>query len=62
MTYEEIKQKCKEGYKAFLPDWKGYFKWNYSKNQLMFQNGDYILDEWQLDNLLSYRSDFIFIT
>lgn len=45
-----------------LPEWRGYFKWDYSKNELYFQNGDYILDNKQLrDKGVMNRNDWYYI-
>ena len=36
------------GHTLMLPQWQGYFKWNYNKKELYFQNGDYYLNEEQI--------------
>ena len=36
------------GHTLMLPQWQGYFKWNYNKKELYFQNGDYYLKEEQI--------------
>lgn len=36
------------GHTLMLPQWQGYFKWNYNKKELYFQNGDYCLNEEQI--------------
>lgn len=58
MTFEEIEQKIRNGKIGMLPNYKGYFKWSHSLNQVYMQNGDYIklnLDEEKL------RTDFYYI-
>ena len=58
MTFKEIEQKIRNGKIGMLPNYKGYFKWSHSLNQLYMQNGDYIklnLDEEKL------RTDFYYI-
>ena len=36
------------GHTLMLPQWQGYFKWDYNKKELYFQNGDYYLNEEQI--------------
>jgi len=43
MIYEQIKDLCRHGKIGLIPNWKGYLKWDYAKNELYFQNNDYIL-------------------
>jgi len=33
------------GATLMLPGWEGYFKWDYNKKELYFQNGSYYLNE-----------------
>ena len=42
MTYEKIKKFLQKGKIAMLPNYKGYFKWNWGTNQIYFINGDYV--------------------
>lgn len=45
-----------------LPDWHGYFYWNYSTNELNFRNGNYHLDFKQLkDKGIFERNDWYWI-
>lgn len=42
--------------------WQGYFKWDFTKNELYFQNGDYYLNQQQIEDLkLSERDDWYYI-
>lgn len=43
-----------------LPNFKGYFKWDYGTKRLVFFNGDYRCDANQLD--IKNRKDFYYIT
>jgi hypothetical protein len=36
MTYKELEPKLKEGHWGKLPNYNGYFKWNFSKDELYF--------------------------
>lgn len=46
-----------------LPGWEGYFKWDYNKKELYFQNGDYYLNEEQIREMkLDQRNDWYYIT
>lgn len=62
MDYNQAKIQAQKGYTLILPYWKGYFKWNYSNNELYFQNGDYYLDNQQLiDKGIRDRDDWYYI-
>lgn len=50
MNYQFIKDKCKSGYTAMIPGWKGYLDWNYSIDQIYFHNFDYTLTQEELEN------------
>lgn len=41
MTYNEATLRAVTGETLMLPNFIGYFKWNYGKHYLEFQNGDY---------------------
>ena len=42
--------------------WQGYFKWDYNKKELYFQNGDYYLNEEQIRQMkLDQRTDWYYI-
>lgn len=59
MIYTEIIQKAKEGKLIKLPNFEGIFKWDYGKQNLVFNNGNYLCDADDLD-ILS-RTDFYYI-
>lgn len=62
MTYQDIKNKATKGYIIKLPNWEGYFKYNYGNQQLYFQNGDYYLNEDQIkEKRLHERNDWYYI-
>lgn len=61
MSLEDIKQKCKKGYTGLIPGWVGYLDWSYQNNSLYFHNGDYILEEKELEKLLNNRKDIYYI-
>ena len=62
MDYNQAKIQAQKGYTLILPYWKGYFKWNYSNNELYFQNGDYYLNSQQIiDKGLHLRNDWYYI-
>ena len=48
MTFDQAKLYASNGYTLLLPGWKGYFNWNYKNKELIFKDGDYILNENQL--------------
>ena len=48
MTYTELEPLLKKGKVGKLPNYKGYFKWDYAHNIMYFINGTYMkkdLDE-----------------
>ena len=50
------------GATLMLPGWEGYFKWDYNKKELYFQNEDYYLNEEQIKNMkLNQRNDWYYI-
>lgn len=61
MTYQEIRNKCKQGETGMIPGWKGYLNWDYSKNQLFFHNNDYIMEEEELRSHIKNREDLFYI-
>lgn len=61
MTYQEIKNICKRGYIGLIPGWKGYIKYDYFKNEIYFQNGDYIMKESELKDKIINKTDLYYI-
>lgn len=61
MTYTEIKDICRKGKVGMIPGWKGYLKWNYALDQIYFINGDYILNEKELEQKIFNRKDMYYI-
>lgn len=59
MTYSEILIKAREGKLIKLPNFEGIFKWDYGKENLVFNNGAYQCDAGDLDVL--HRTDFYYI-
>ena len=57
MTYLEA---TKNGRIVKLPNFEGYFKWDYAQNKLIFLNKDFKCDANKLDIL--NRLDFYYIT
>lgn len=63
MDYNQATLHAATGATLMLPDWEGYFKWDYSKQELYFQNGDYYLNEQQIREMkLDQRTDWYYIT
>lgn len=62
MTYNLATLHAATGDTLMLPNWQGYFKWDFSKNELYFQNGDYYLSQKQIRDLkLHERDDWYYI-
>lgn len=59
MTYSELCEIAKTGKVGMLPNFKGYFKWNFGSNTLVFTNGDYKCLAEELD--IKNRQDFFYI-
>lgn len=60
MTYNELCELAKQGKIGKLPNFVGYFKWNYAINDLIFYNGDFQCKAKDLD--VQNRTDFYYIT
>ncbi len=62
MNYNLATLHALTGDTIMLPGWQGYFKWDYNKQELYFQNGDYYLNEQQIRDLkLDQRTDWYYI-
>ena len=62
MTFDQAKLYASNGYTLLLPGWKGYFNLNYKNKELIFKDGDYILNENQLkDKEVINRNDWYYI-
>ena len=62
MNYNQATLFAATGHTLMLPDWVGYFKWDWSKNELYFQNGDYYLNSEQIkEKDLHLRNDWYYI-
>lgn len=61
MTLRELKLFIKKGKVGLIPGWKGYIKWNYSKDQLQFVNGDYVITQSELEDKIKDRTDLFYI-
>lgn len=57
MTYEQIIPIAKKGSIIKLPNWDGYFKWNYAVDKLEFINNDYR----SFDNIDTLRTDYYYL-
>lgn len=44
MNYNQATLHAATGKILMLPDWHGYFYWNYGTKELNFRDGDYHLD------------------
>lgn len=62
MDYNQATLHAATGATLMLPGWEGYFKWDWDKKELYFQNGDYYLDNQQLiDKGIRDRDDWYYI-
>ena len=62
MDYNQATLHAATGATLVLPGWEGYFKWDWDKKELYFQNGDYYLDNQQLiDKGIRDRDDWYYI-
>ena len=60
MQINEAIEYVKQGKLLKLPNFEGYFKWDYSTNSLMFKNKDYKCKACTLP--ICDRNDFYYIT
>ena len=58
MTFKEIEPLLRKGEIGMLPNYKGYFKWDYAKECVYMQNGDYKKYDLQDEKL---RTDYFYI-
>lgn len=59
MNYREITKLARQGRLCKLPNFEGYFKWDYNNDSLIFYNKDYKCNAESLDIL--NRNDFYYI-
>lgn len=59
MTYNQLTEIAKQGKLGKLPNFEGYFKWDYSAEDLIFYNGSYSCKAADLD--IQDRKDFYYI-
>lgn len=59
MTYNEILKIVRQGKTAMLPNFTGYFKWDFGNKVLMFENGNFKCKVENLD--IKNRNDFFYI-
>lgn len=63
MNYNKATLFAATGSIVMLPDWYGYFYWNYNTNELNFRNKDYYLNKEQLkDKNIINRDDWYYIS
>ncbi len=63
MDYNQATLHAATGATLMLPGWEGYFKWDWDKKEMYFQNGDYYLSAKDLaDKELDKRNDWYYIT
>lgn len=62
MDYNKATLHAATGRTLLLPGWRGYFYWDYNKQELNFRNGDYHLDNKQLQEKgVMERTDWYYI-
>ena len=62
MDYNEAINYAKQGKTLMLPNWVGYFYWNYNSDTLYFKNNNYYLNNQQLIDLgILNRKDWYYI-
>lgn len=62
MDYNRATLFAATGATLMLPGWEGYFRWDWSKKELYFQNGEYYLSEKELlDMGINKRNDWYYI-
>ena len=62
MDYNQATLYAAKGYTLILPGWHGYFKWDFQKKELYFQDKDYYLSEEQLkEKRVRERKDWYYI-
>lgn len=59
MTYNELCELSKQGKTGLLPNFIGYFNWDYKSNELIFHNKDFKCKAKDLN--IQDRTDFYYI-
>lgn len=64
MTYAEIKKLCRQGRWGLIPNWNGYLRWDYSKDEIYFVNNNFTMTQDELEGNygISNRTDLYYIT
>lgn len=63
MNWNQATLHAATGATLMLPGWEGYFKWDWSKKEVYFQNGEYYLSASELkDKGVDKREDWYYIT
>lgn len=61
MNIFELKEYLQRGKTGIIPGWIGYLKYNYGKNEIYFQNNDYIMNQKELIDKIKNRNDLYYI-
>lgn len=61
MTLNELKLFVKQDKWGIIPGWNGYIKWDYFLKELYFENGDYRMNQSELENKVKNRLDLYYI-
>lgn len=61
MNIFELKEYLQKGKTGIIPGWIGYLRYNYGKNEIYFQNNDYIMNQKELIDKIKNRNDLYYI-
>ena len=61
MNIFELKEYLQKGKTGIIPGWIGYLRYNYGKNEIYFQNNDYIMNKKELIDKIKNRNDLYYI-
>ena len=61
MNIFELREYLQRGKTGIIPGWIGYLRYNYGKNEIYFQNDDYIMSQKELIDKIKDKTDLYYI-
>ena len=61
MNIFELREYLQRGKTGIIPGWIGYLRYNYGKNEIYFQNDNYIMRQKELIDKIKDKTDLYYI-
>lgn len=61
MNIFELREYLQRGKTGIIPGWIGYLRYNYGKNEIYFQNDNYIMSQKELIDKIKDKTDLYYI-